>query len=274
MGRYLPLIRARGLSTAKTLTSALRWATDWWNIARQSWFGYRYGRRWRNAVPLSFGGAVGLKSELEEYFDRHDTGPGIWKWQHYFSIYDRHFARFRGRQVHVLEVGVYSGGSLEMWRAYFGEGAHIYGVDIDERCRAYERSGVRVFIGDQADPEFWTRFRAEVPVVDIVIDDGGHQLHQRRATLEALLPHIQPGGVYVCEDIHGRFNPFLDYVQNLSRNLHSWRGGSVVAGDQPTDFQQSVDSVHVYPFLVVIEKRAEPVPRLVAERRGNEWLDS
>ena len=113
-----------------------------------------------------------------------------------------------------------------MWREYFGERVHVYGIDIDPQCRAYERPGVRVFIGDQADPEFWRGFLMEVPTLDIVVDDGGHQAHQQRATLEALLPHLRPGGVYVCEDVHGRLNPFLDYVHNLSRSLHTfhWDG--------------------------------------------------
>jgi hypothetical protein len=110
--------------------------------------------------------------------------------------------------------------------------------------------------------------------VDIVIDDGGHQVFQQRPTIEAVLPHIRPGGVYVCEDIHGPFNPFLDYVHNLSRSLHTWHGGGVVAGAEPTEFQKMIDSVHVYPFVVAIEKRAEPLKRLVAELHGTEWLHS
>src|SRR5205823_12359912 len=48
------------------------------------------------------------------YFNAHTEGPGIFKWMHYFDIYQRHFSKFVGREVHVLEVGVYSGGSLSM----------------------------------------------------------------------------------------------------------------------------------------------------------------
>src|SRR6266436_9654375 len=42
---------------------------------------------------------------LREFFGRRKQGPGIWKWNHYFDIYDRHFRRFRGKEVHVLEIG-------------------------------------------------------------------------------------------------------------------------------------------------------------------------
>ena len=109
----------------------------------------------------------------------------------------------------------------------------------------------------------------EVPTLDIVVDDGGHQAHQQRATLEALLPHLRPGGVYLCEDVHGRLNPFLDYVHNLSRSLHTfhWDG----AGVEPTEFQQWVDSIHLYSFVVVVEKRAQRLEHLPSERHGTEW---
>jgi hypothetical protein len=58
---------------------------------------------------------------LEKYF-RASTGRLIHKWVHYFDIYHRHFERFRGRPVVVLEFGVSEGGSLEMLRDYFGPG--------------------------------------------------------------------------------------------------------------------------------------------------------
>jgi hypothetical protein len=50
----------------------------------------------------------------------------------------------------VLEIGIYSGGSLLMWKEYFGENAKIYGVDIHESGRGFEDERTKVFIGDQA----------------------------------------------------------------------------------------------------------------------------
>ena len=53
---------------------------------------------------------------LTEYYFSNESHsrPGIWKVAHYLPIYDRHFSRFRGTDVHFLEVGVHSGGSLRM----------------------------------------------------------------------------------------------------------------------------------------------------------------
>ncbi len=124
-----------------------------------------------------------------------------------------------------------------MWRAYFGERSCVYGVDIQPECRVYEGPGKRIFIGDQADPAFWSEFLREVPEVDIVIDDGGHQPDQQIATFKALFPHIRPGGVYLCEDIVGEFNPFFDYLNGVSRGLQTYRarrrGGAAQRGSDP-----------------------------------------
>ena len=119
--------------------------------------------------------STGSLNPLRMYFDSHAVGRGIWKWNHYFDIYHRHFQKFVGREVHVLEIGVYSGGSLEMWKSYFGPKSRIYGVDIEEDCRVYEDDSVRILVGDQADRSFWNRFKDEVAAVDVIIDDGGHQ---------------------------------------------------------------------------------------------------
>ena len=63
------------------------------------------------------------------------------KWEHYFPAYERHLARFRGQAVRVLEVGVSQGGSLDLWRRYFGEEARLFGVDIDPACADVSSNG-------------------------------------------------------------------------------------------------------------------------------------
>ena len=50
----------------------------------------------------------------------------IHKWHHYIPLYDRYFSRFRGTNVRFLEIGVSEGGSLQMWRKYFGDQAKKY----------------------------------------------------------------------------------------------------------------------------------------------------
>lgn len=220
-----------------------------------------------------------FSNALEAYFDSHTEGLGILKWKHYFNIYHRHFSKFIGQKVHILEVGVASGGSLEMWKNYFGSNCQIYGVDIEEACKAYEDDSIKIFIGDQTDRNFWKQFKREVPTLDIVIDDGGHEPHQQIATLEELLPHLRPGGVYLCEDIHGTFNNFHTYITGLTHNLNALqefgykpiKSGSGLASFS-TYFQDAIQSFHLYPFVVVIERSETSVSEFVAPLQGTKWL--
>lgn len=220
-------------------------------------------------------------SPLESFFEARRVGPGIWKWRHYFDLYHRHFAPLRGRSsLVVVEIGIYSGGSLDMWRDYFGANVQIYGIDIEDSCRAYQCPGTHVLIGDQGDPEFWQRVLADgsLPAPDVVIDDGGHTPEQQRATMEALLPLLKPGGVYVCEDIHGADNPFTAFVCGLADQLNGCQGMTANLEDQDRRLavpanpaQAQVHSIHLYPYVVVVEKRCVPMGELLCPKRGSQW---
>jgi hypothetical protein len=239
-------------------------------MLRQMKRGQRFGQHLTCDLPPS--GTDPEPGWLESYFDHHQTGPGIDKWRHYFPIYEQHLSKFRGQEVHLVEIGVFSGGSLGMWQSYLGPGAHIYGVDIAPECRSYAREGVEIFVGDQADPAFWRDFKDRVPRIDVVIDDGGHMAFQQIATLEALLPALQPGGIYLCEDIHFQFSEFSDYLFGLGQNLNTW--GAKTAGQpgrEASGFQRAIHGIHLYPYVAVIERRAESLERLRSTRRGSEW---
>lgn len=213
------------------------------------------------------------QSDLESYFESHTEGRGIWKWRHYFPMYDRHLQPFRGRAVRLLEIGVFSGGSLEMWRTYLGVNATIIGLDIEEACRIYEGPGIEIIIGDQSDPAFWADFLGKQAPFDIVIDDGGHQIHQQVATIEAVLPHMAPGGVYVCEDVHHEQNSFAAYIAGLATNLHAADSieKGVRLGLPASPFQQAVQSIHIYPYVVVVERRSHKLDELVCPMHGTVW---
>lgn len=237
--------------------------------------GYVFARNWkeRSAVEHSeTGSPMSLRSSnpLWTYFTNHTEGHGIWKWEHYFDIYHRHFSRFVGSPVKVLEIGIYSGGSLGMWKSYFGSGCHIYGVDIEEACKSYECDNVTVFIGDQEDPKFWAQFNNQVQGIDILIDDGGHTPNQQMVTLEQMLPRLRPGGVYLCEDVHGIHHGFAAFVGGLITELNKTLMGSE-PGCKPTPFQSSCYSIHFYPYVVVIEKHLNPQSRFIAPKHGTQW---
>ena len=233
--------------------------------SREFVHGYRHGTQISSPTFESPAGSDTPASPLEEYFDGVTEGPGIWKWRHYFEIYHRHLERFRGQSVNVVEIGIYSGGSLQMWNEYFGAGCHVYGVDIQSACRVYDSENVTVFIGDQADPEFWREFVRAAPPIDVVIDDGGHRGYQQIATLKGLLPHMRAGGVFICEDIDGPMAPFLSFVDGLTRHLSSAERGAA------NPLQQQVASVHRYPLMTVIEKPGSRPNDFIDPHHGTKW---
>lgn len=131
-----------------------------------------------------------------EWTFRHHTGRRVDKWRHYFDIYDRHFDRFRGKAVRVLEIGIDHGGSLQIWKKYFGDGARIVGLDIDPGCAMYAEDQIEIRIGNQSD----VALLKDLGSFDIVIDDGSHRLQDQLASFEALWPGTR--SVYLIEDCH------------------------------------------------------------------------
>src|ERR1700722_8993323 len=111
-------------------------------------------------------------NDLYSFFvQRRNTRP-MHRWHHYFEVYERLFQPMRDRNITLLEIGVQGGGSLEMWRAYFGDSARIYSIDIDPNAKRNEDIATRVFIGDQADRQFLRDVRRQIGTADIIIDDG------------------------------------------------------------------------------------------------------
>jgi hypothetical protein len=235
-----------------------------------------FGSNWRGAAPGQGPPTPPPPNPLWEYFQANKVGPGVWKWTQYFEAYHRHLARFIGRDVHVVEVGVYSGGSLPMWKSYFGPRCQVTGVDIEPACKAYQGDGTRIVIGDQGSRDFWRAFRSQSPPADVLIDDGGHHPEQQAVTLEEVLPHLRPGGVYLCEDVHGTGNAFAAYAHSLADQLNAsnWlpkRPGQAEIVVRATPLQAAVHSVHLYPYLIAIELRESPIGTLEAPKHGTEW---
>jgi hypothetical protein len=209
-------------------------------------------------------------NRLEEFFDNRVEGHGIWKWRHYFDIYDRHLSKFIETDLTLVEIGVYSGGSLDMWRNYFGARCKIYGVDIAEVCKVYEGPQIQIFIGDQEDRGFWYNFRAQTSSLDVVIDDGGHSFNQQIVTLEELLPHMNAGGVYICEDVHGVDNKFYEYCSGLAKGLNDFNRDHD-DGIRTNSLQRWIKGVYLYPFIIVIERAERPLEKLIAPKHGTIW---
>ncbi len=125
----------------------------------------------------------------------------------YFSTYETLFSPYVGKRFTFVEVGICTGGSLFMWRKYFGADVRIIGIDLNPAARKWEAHGFEVFIGNQADPAFWEDFYRQVGPVDILLDDGGHTNVQQVVTLRMASNVVRDGGLIVVEDTHSSYFP-------------------------------------------------------------------
>lgn len=206
---------------------------------------------------------------LQAYFERN-PGRLMSKWTHYFDIYHRHFARFRGRTCTIVEIGVFHGGSLQMWRDYFGDQARIVGVDVNPRLRELETPGVEIHIGDQANPQFLQELAHKIGPIDVLIDDGGHSMSQQLVTLQTLYPALREDGVLLVEDTHTSYwreygggfrhpGSFIEFCKRLIDELHAWHSRDPNSLS-PSPFTRMTRSLHFYDSVVVIERGDHPRP--------------
>ena len=206
-------------------------------------------------------------NDLEKYFIENEKRV-MGKWTHYFEIYDRYFSRYRNKKPIILEIGVASGGSLQMWKDYFGKDTQIYGVDIDAKSKMVEEENINIFIGSQSDRVFLNEIKTLIPKVDILIDDGGHRMDQQIITFEELFDHIKDDGVYLIEDLHTSYwpefdggykrnNTFIEYSKNFIDHLNANHINCA------SNFTKSVNSIHYYDSVLVIEKRKREIPFIV-----------
>ena len=84
-----------------------------------------------------------------EHFFFYGQHNKMTKWCHYFEVYHRHFQKYRNKPVTILEIGVWGGGSLQMWKKYFGDECRIVGIDIMDECKNYEEDRIKIYIGSQ-----------------------------------------------------------------------------------------------------------------------------
>lgn len=128
----------------------------------------------------------------------------------YHVWYERHFSAIRNERLTLLEIGVAGGASIRMWEDYFPQ-AQIIGVDCIPECKRFESAHTRIFIGDQANPDFLRHVAGDIGTpLTVVIDDGGHLMHQQQVALCVLFPFVRSGGFYVIEDIETSYYP--DYL--------------------------------------------------------------
>ena len=177
----------------------------------------------------------------------------------YFQVYSDLLEKYRGTTFTFVEIGVLNGGSLFMWRDFFGEKARIIGIDLNPEAARWEKDGFEIFIGSQSEPSFWTAFFEEVGMVDVVLDDGGHTYEQQIVTAHCCIPKIKDGGQLIVEDTHTSYfedfgypsgYTFMEWVKKILDNING-RCPAVNPSSQP--YSGYIYSVRAFESIVSFE---------------------
>jgi hypothetical protein len=186
----------------------------------------------------------------------------IHKWKHYFPIYERHFKDFVYKPVTFVEIGCGQGGSLQMWKRYFGPHARIIGIDINPGCKKFEEDQIEVYIGAQQDTGFLNKVLDGVGVPDIVLDDGSHVMSHLAVTFQFLYPRMPKSGIYMVEDLHTAYweeyegglrkpSTFMEFCKSLIDELNAEHSRGALPA---TEFTRTTLAMHFYDSVAVFER--------------------
>jgi len=120
----------------------------------------------------------------------------------YLKEYDPIFEPYVQKKIALLELGVFKGGSLLLWRDYFPFGT-IAGIDIKLPNGFDLGERIHIFEGNQADPQFLSQVANNVAPegFDIIIDDASHIGELTKTAFWHLFDnHLKPNGLYAIED--------------------------------------------------------------------------
>jgi len=201
-------------------------------------------------------------TRFAQIFSQH-SGRFVAKWDQYLPVYDDYIGgalEIFGPSLKLLEIGVFDGGSLELWRKYLGNDATIFGIDIDPRCASLFDPPNQVRIGSQDDPAFLDAIVDEMGGIQVVLDDGSHFGRHQEASFKHLFPKLPDGGLYIIEDLHAAYWPLFEggyrkagtgiemiksLIDDMHHNYH----------DEKIGFSRSIASLHVFDSITVIQKR-------------------
>jgi hypothetical protein len=135
-------------------------------------------------------------NDLGKKYDTDKCSTG----HNYLDTYEK-FLPYTGLYK-ILEIGVFKGGSLRMWRDYYPS-AEVVGIDIDPSCM-FEEERIKTVLMDTKDIDSF-----DVQDFDLVVEDGSHKWADQMRIFLSVFPRLRSGSYYILEDLHS--SRHLDY---------------------------------------------------------------
>lgn len=148
----------------------------------------------------------------------------------------------------LLEIGIYHGHSIQLWRDYFNN-AEITGVDIQYHSELNDLRRINLIYQDA----YTTEFIKQLPQkhYDIIIDDGPHTFDTQLFFSRYYESLLRPGGIMILEDIID-----ITYTEFFLHEVNKWGNGHVVhmAGKSRT---QELKTQWQFGLDVIVVKKNE-----------------
>lgn len=191
-----------------------------------------------------------MKKSLEEISKQYQSDKGS-VYHNYLEIYEKYFSKYRNKLENFLEIGLWQGDSIRMWRDYFTTG-NLVGADILDLSHVV-LPNTQIHICDQSDRnQLNDLVKKTFNEFDIIIDDGGHWQHQQQITLGFMFPYLKSGGVFVIEDLHTANHPAYTRPGDVATLdiLREWRDNNMLISNCMTDseieyLQNTVAEIHI-----------------------------
>lgn len=174
--------------------------------------------------------------------------------------------------VKLLEIGWYEGASMRTWREYLHPASIVVGVDINQPAEPVDRVHFRQANATTHEVE---KVADEFGPFDVIVDDGSHLSADVVTTFRLLWPHVEPGGLYIIEDLHVSYHrdwhgwdptrpkqgrssagwaSSMEYLKGITDDIHHDHAGAGPASLQ-TAFGGSVASIAFHPGVAILRKK-------------------
>jgi hypothetical protein len=176
---------------------------------------------------------VKVPTDLCEIMGRHQSDKGnidINRSHHnYTTLYHHLFKDIRYDEITLFELGLGTNNpdipssmgiwgtpcaSVRGWAEYFPKG-QIYGADIDKDI-LITTDRIKTFYCDQRDPTVINQLFETLPMFDIIIEDGLHELEAHITFFENTIHRMKKNGYFIIEDIH------INYIDQIKEQIKLW----------------------------------------------------
>ena len=148
--------------------------------------------------------------------NKRNKGGDICK-LNYDVIYDKYLEPYRGKNVKLLEIGIFMGDSLFI-HSKFLVNPKLYGIDINlnfikERYKDTDfLKDLTLFENSSTNKKFSNKIKEKF---DIIIDDGDHHPNAMINTFLNFYNKLNKNGIYLIEDVKTkRYKPVKNFLNS------------------------------------------------------------